>query len=157
MRNDVGVVEVTFAFGCAALAEGQELRQPAIGGAVFGKGEKARAVAQIEAAADDEAEPDLFCGVMGTYDAGEAVAVGDRDRLVTERGGGHHQLVRMRGTAQKREIGGDLQLRVKARHCEAPRGAAAISTRLLRCARNDISGKDAMDKPARRAVSAMQP
>ena len=38
--------------------------------------------------------------------------VGDRDRSMTESGCRHHQLVRMRSPAQKREIGGDLQLRV---------------------------------------------
>src|SRR5215472_3805660 len=74
--------------------------------------------------------------MMGTDDACEAVMVGDRDRLVAESGGGHHQLVGMRSPAQKREICGDLQLRVGHGR--------------------KTSGKDAMDKPARRAVMAMQ-
>ncbi len=112
MRDHIGVVEMAFAFGGAALAEGQQPREPAIGGAIRGVGEQARAVAQIETAADDEADPDLFGRMMRAHDAGKAVAVGDRDRPMTERGRGQHQLVRMRGAAQKREIGGDLQLRV---------------------------------------------
>ena len=112
MRDDIGVVEMAFALGRAALAEGQQPREPAIGGAIRGIGEEARAVAQIEAAADDEPDPDLFCRMMRAHDAGKAVAVGDRDRPMAERGRGQHQLVRMRGTAQKREIAGDLQLRV---------------------------------------------
>src|SRR4029077_3785201 len=80
--------------------------------AILRKGEGARAVAQIETAADDKAEPDLFCRMMRAHDAGEAVAVGDRDRCMTESSRGQHQLVRMRRTAQKREVGGDLQFRV---------------------------------------------
>ena len=109
MRDEIGVVEMAFALGRAALAEGQQPRQPAIGGAVRGIGEQARAVAQVEAAADDEPDPDLFRRMMRAHDAGQAVAVGDRDRLMAERGRGQHQLVRMRGAAQEREIGGDLQ------------------------------------------------
>src|SRR6516225_11282156 len=110
--HHIGIVEMAFAFGRTALAQGQQTRQAAIGGAVLGEGEKAGAVAQIEAAANDEAEPDLFCRVMGAHDTGKAVAVSDRDRRMTECRRGHHQLVRMRCTAQKREIGGDLKLRV---------------------------------------------
>ena len=34
---------------------------------------------EIEAAADDEADSDLLCRVMSAHNAGEAVAVGDRD------------------------------------------------------------------------------
>ena len=53
MRDHIGVVEMAFASGGAALAEGQQPREPAIGGAIRGVGEQARAVAQIEAAPDD--------------------------------------------------------------------------------------------------------
>ena len=56
VRDHIGVVEMAFALGRAALAEGQQPRQPAIGGAILGIGEQARAVAQIEAAPDDEAD-----------------------------------------------------------------------------------------------------
>ena len=82
---------------------------------------------EIEPAADDEADAGRLRRLMRAHDAGEAVAVGDRDRLVAERRRGRHQLVRMRGAAQEREIAGDLQLGVAGR-----------------------SGEDAMDKPARR-------
>src|SRR5215469_9069406 len=96
---------------------------------------------------------------MRADDASQAIAVGDRDRPMAECRRGQHQFVRMRSTAQKREIGGDLQLRViNGCHCEAPLGAEAISMGLLRCARNDSgsSGKDAMDKPARFVVTAVE-
>ena len=79
VRDDIGVVEMTFAFGRAALAEGQKSREPAIGGAIRGVGEKARAVAQIEAAPDDEANPNLLCRMMRAHDAGKAV---DRKSVV---------------------------------------------------------------------------
>src|SRR5262249_14928437 len=79
--------------------------------------------------------------------ASQAIAVGDRDRPMAECRRGQHQFVRMRSTAQKREIGGDLQLRViNGCHCEATLGAEAISTGLLRCARND--GVDGHCSPA---------
>ena len=108
MGDEIGVIEMAFAFWGAPLAEGQEPGQAAIGGAVFGEGEEARAVAQIEAAADHEADPDGLRCVVGAHDAGEAVPIGDRDRGVAERRRGHHQLVGMRGAAQEREIAGDL-------------------------------------------------
>ncbi len=110
MCHHIGVVETAFALGRAALARGQQPRQPAIGGAILGKDKQARAVAKIEPAADDETQPDLLRRLVRAHDAGEAVAVGDRDRAVAEGGGGHHQLGRMRRPAQKREIGGDLQI-----------------------------------------------
>ena len=113
MRNDVGIVETAFAFGRAALAEGQQPRQPAIGGAIGGVGEQARTVGEIEAAADDKPDADHFRRMMRAHDAGKAVAVGDRDRLMAERRGGQHQLVGMRRAAQEREITGDLQFRIR--------------------------------------------
>jgi len=100
MRDHIGVVEMACTLGGAALAEGQQPREPAIGGAIRRIGEQARAIAQIEAAPDDEADPDLFCRMMRAHNAGKAVAVGDRDRLMTERGRGQHQLVGMRGAMQ---------------------------------------------------------
>src|SRR5437763_15993465 len=77
VRQDIGVNEMAFAFWSAPLAEGQEPGQSAIGGAVFGESEEAGAVREIEAAADHEADPDGLRCVVGTHDAGEAVAIGD--------------------------------------------------------------------------------
>src|SRR5262249_19387493 len=116
---------MAFPFGGAAFAEGQQLREAAIGGAILGKSKQACTVAQIKAAPDDKTDPDLLCCMISADDAGEAVMVGDPDRLVAESGRGNHQLVRMRSPAQKREVGSDLQL------CIHQDGAG--------------SGKDAMD------------
>ena len=115
MRRHIGIVEPAFALGSPALAQGEQPRQPAIGVAILRKGEEARAVAEIEPAADDEADADLFRRLMRAHDAGEAVMVGDRDGTMAEGRRGHHQLGRMRRPAQKREIGGDLQLGVSRR------------------------------------------
>src|SRR5271154_4988475 len=89
MRDHVRIVEMAFAFGRAELARCQEPRQPAIRGAVLGKGEGARVLAKIEAAADDEADADFFRRLMRAHDPGKSVVVGYRDRLVTERRRGH--------------------------------------------------------------------
>ncbi len=110
MRCHIGVIEPAFALGGAALAESEQPGQPAIGGAILGKGEEARAVAEIEPAADHETDPDLLCRLVRAHDAGEAVPVGDRDGAMAEGRRAQHQLGRMRRPAQKREIGGDLQL-----------------------------------------------
>ena len=78
-------------------------------------GEQARIIGKIKAAADNKTDPDLLCRVMGAHNAGKAVAIGDRNRLMAERGRSQHQLVRMRGAAQEREVARDLQLRVAQR------------------------------------------
>src|SRR5690606_2091417 len=69
---------------------------------------------QVEAGADEEADSGLPGGEMAAHHAGEAVAVGDRDRRMAERGGRRRQLVGMRSAAQKAEVAGCLQLDVGA-------------------------------------------
>jgi hypothetical protein len=81
--DDIGIVEIAFALGSAALAEAQQPRQPAISGTDRGKGEQA-IVGEIESAADNEPDPDLFRRMIREHDAGEAVAVGNRDHLMAE-------------------------------------------------------------------------
>src|SRR3546814_2276556 len=48
-------------------------------------------------------------GDVGAHDAGQRVAVGDGDRRQPERGGPHHQLLRMRARPQEGEVAGDLE------------------------------------------------
>ena len=112
MGGEVGVVETAFALGRAAFTRCQKPRQPAVGGAVLGKGEQAHAVAKIEAAADDEADADFLRRLICPHDTGDAVMVGNRDRPVAECRRGHDQFGRVRRAAQEREIGRDLQFGV---------------------------------------------
>jgi len=129
MRRDIGVIEMAFAFWRAPFAKGKERRQPAIGGAILGIGEEAGAVAQIEAHADDEADANVLGRLMRADKAGDAVAVGDRDRREAKRRGPLDQFARMRAAAQEREIAGRLQLGVIPSGIE---GKAAIATGCLR-------------------------
>src|SRR6202041_2919486 len=50
--------------------------------------------------------------LMRADDPGDAITIGDRDRLETERGSLLHQLIRMRPAAQERKIAGRLQFGV---------------------------------------------
>jgi hypothetical protein len=129
MRRDIGVIEMAFAFWRAPFAKGKERRQPAIGGAILGIGEEAGAVAQIEAHADDEADANVLGRLMRADKAGDAVAVGNGDRLETKQSRLPDQLVGMRPAVQKREIAGRLQLGVIPSGIE---GKAAIATGCLR-------------------------
>src|SRR5215469_9789194 len=97
VSSHIGVVETAFALGGTTLAKRQQPGQPSIGGTILRIGEEAGAVGEVEAATDDEADSDLLCRVMRADNAGKAVAVGDRNCLVSKCGGGQHQLVRMRG------------------------------------------------------------
>ena len=109
------------AFGCPALAQRQQLRQASVGGAVGGKAQHAETVLEVEPAADHEPYPGMARHEMGAHDAGQAVAVGDRDGAVAEPGRGQGQLLRVRGAAQEAEITGDLKLDViGCRHGRVP-------------------------------------
>src|SRR5215472_8887277 len=63
---------------------GQHLVNGGLFGRDRGKVEPA-AVMLIEPAADGEPDADYFCGMMRTHNAGKAVAIRDRDRLIPER------------------------------------------------------------------------
>ncbi len=148
MGDDIGVVEMAFALGRAPLSQGQEARQAAISGAVLRVGEEAGAVGEIEPDADDEADIGNLCGVMGAHQAGDAVPIGDRDRLVAERRGGRDQFVGMRGAAQEREIAGDLQFGVARTRAGARDAAVAAENRRSRLAhRSGAPGADRAGEP----------
>ncbi len=116
MRRDIGVIELALALPGAPLADGEETREATIGGAIGGKTKQAGAVAEIEAAGGDEADADHLGRLVGAHDAGKRIAVGDGEGPMAERGGGHRQLLGMRGAAQEGEIAGDLQLGVAGAH-----------------------------------------
>ncbi len=122
MRHDIGIVEMAASLRRTLLADRQQARQPAIGRPVRRIAEQAPAVAQVEAAADDEADAGLLRRLMRAHHPGQRVAVGDGEGGVAERRGGHRQLLRMRAAAQEGEVAGDLQLGV-AGHRAARRRA----------------------------------
>jgi hypothetical protein len=101
VRCDIGIIEMAFALRRAPPAAGQQAREAAVGGTILRIGEQARAVAQIEADADDEPDTDGLRRLMRPHQPGDGVAVGDRDCRKAERRRGQHQFVRVRGAAQK--------------------------------------------------------
>ncbi len=122
VRDEIGVVEMAFAFrargacrGSKGGSAGHRRRGP--------RDRRAGSCRRADRAATPMTSrmPAALAACHGPHDAGDAVAVGDRDRGVAERRRGHHQLVGMRGAAQEREIAGDLQLGIagagaKTRH-----------------------------------------
>jgi hypothetical protein len=121
MGEHVGLRDVALPLGRAALAQCQQGGKPAIGGDICGQAQQAGPVGQIETRADDEAQiifvvPDL---APGPYDAGERVAVGQRDGAVAQLRRLADQLIGMRGPAQEAEIAGDLQFGVVGRGAPA--------------------------------------
>ena len=85
MGGDVVQIERAFPLLGAALAEGEQPAEPAIGSAVRGISEQARRIIEIEPRADDEFDADVLGGEMGADDAGKRVAVGDGDGFEPER------------------------------------------------------------------------
>ena len=71
-----------------------------------------QAVATAEFAADDELQRQLFRRRVGTNDTRDGAFVGEREPRVTELGRGAHELLRVRGAAQEREVAEAVQLRV---------------------------------------------
>ena len=139
------VVEKQNAFGllAAALADGEQSREAAPGGAVLRIGQNVgRAVGEDEPRADDELQlrmiglaliiqlPDLrielLGGRIGAHHARDAVAVRDADAGKAECRGLPHQVFRMRRAAQEREIGGDGELGISVRRIGLGRTISAF-------------------------------
>ena len=98
--------------GRPQLAVGQERAEPRIGRFVGGPAEQRGAADKVEPAADQEAQARFLGLLMRPDDAGEAVAVGEREAGETQGLGLYHQLLGMRGAPQEAEVRGDLQLGV---------------------------------------------
>ena len=98
------------ALGRQPLAVGEQRAEPGIGRLVGRPAQERGAVHQIEPAADQEAEAAGLGLRMRPHDAGQAVAVGERQAGEPQRLRLHDQLLRVRGAAQEAEIGGGLQL-----------------------------------------------
>jgi hypothetical protein len=100
---------MTFAFGGAAFAEGEELAEPGVRRAGAGVDEEFEAggLGEAEAAADEKGDV-AFLGLgVGADDPGERVGVGDCEGVIAEIRGALDELVGMTGAGEEGEVGGD--------------------------------------------------
>ena len=118
--EQVGEPDLALPLGGAAPADGQQPREPSVGGAVARQAEHAGRVGEVEPCADDQLHVDLPRGRVGAHHAGERVAVGHRDRVQAERGSRPHQLPGMRGAAEEGEVGRHLELGIGRGHANSP-------------------------------------
>jgi hypothetical protein len=95
--------EIAGALAGACLAERQQAAEPAVGGAVGRVDEHRQTVAQIQPAADDEAEADLASPLVRPRHAGERVVVGEAERRQAEQLRLREQFLDVRGAAEKRK------------------------------------------------------
>ena len=112
MSEQIVEVQDAPALGRPPLAEGEQRAQPRVGGPVGRPAQKRGAAGQVEPAADQEPNALGLRRLVRPYDAGQAVAVGDRDAGQAQLAGTRHQLLRVRGTAQEAEVGRGLELGV---------------------------------------------
>ena len=100
----------------AAVAEGEEPAQAAVGGPVHRVGHGLETFLGHEAHAGQEADAGLAGGGpplrlgMAPHHARQGVAVGDADGVEPELGGLSHHLAGMRGPAEEGEVRGDGEL-----------------------------------------------
>ena len=110
--GDVLPAEQALRLAAAPLAERQQAAEPAIGGPVGRVDQERGAVGQVEPAADDQPHARRLRRLVRADDAGEAVAVGDRQGLDAEHGRLGEQLLARAGAAQEREMRRALELGV---------------------------------------------
>jgi hypothetical protein len=97
------------------LADGQQPRQPRPGGAVLRPHQQRIAVHQVQPAARDQPHMGRLARQQRPHHAGNAVAVGDPQRIIAQVRRRREQLLTGRGAAQEGEVAGRLQLDVG--HC----------------------------------------
>ena len=97
---------------CAASAEGNDGAEIAVARAVFCQQNQFHAPGQNQFRADDQLESGLFRRHMRAHDTGDGTLVGDGQRRIAERLRLLDQLFRMRGAAQKAEVGDAVQFGV---------------------------------------------
>ena len=126
--DDLLEAEMALTLGGAPVALRQQAAQPAVRGPVGRVADRFEAVAGHETRADGQADAGFLGRRMRAHDARQRIAVGNADggQLQFRRLADH--LVRMRGPAQEREVGGSDQLG-KGGHANSPctnhRGGAA--------------------------------
>jgi len=102
--------EDTVAFPGLTIAFGQKLGEPSVCLAIFGKAEGLKTAGEYKPHTDNIVNAKFFSGNMAAYNACNAVSVGDRDSAITKLRCLCDQFVRMRCTAQEREVGRRSQL-----------------------------------------------
>ena len=112
MGGHVAPLQVAGALAGAALADAEQPAQARVGGAAGGVDQQRSAASEVEPAADDQAQLRLDGALVGARDAGEAVAVGDGERVVAEQLGLGEQLLDVRGAAEEGVVRGDLEFYV---------------------------------------------
>ncbi len=115
MPGHVGKIGGERAFVGPPAALGDQARQAAIRRAIGHPQHDRRRVAGRDFGADDQFQLDLFGGAVSPHDAGQAIAIGDRQRGIAQLGGAQHQLIGMRGPFQKRKVGFAMQLGIARR------------------------------------------
>ncbi len=108
--HQVGPIEPALRLAAALFAKREQPAQPRIGRAIGWINQHRHAIGEIEAAANDKPYPGVLRRHMGADNAGQAVAVGNRQLLDAEIRGLGEQLLAGTGPAQKTEMRGALQL-----------------------------------------------
>ena len=123
MREEIVEVQRAFAFFGAPLAEREQARELRPGGAVLRIGEYIGGrVGEDEPHAGGEAQPMFLRRLMRTHHARNRVAVGDAEAGQPQRFCLHHQLFRVGGPPQEREIGAGGEFSIGGQDAPRPGG-----------------------------------
>jgi hypothetical protein len=95
MGGNVVEGQPAFALGGGAAAEAEQPGQPAIRGAIGAPDQERRRIDRRELGADQQLDARIAGGDMGADHAGQAVAIGDRQRRVPQLGRPGDQLLRV--------------------------------------------------------------
>ena len=104
MLGDVVEAKPALAFGGAAAAEGDQPRQAAVGSAIGGPKHDRRGVVGRDFGAHDQFQALVLGGPVRPNHAGQAVAIGDRQRPIPQFGRAADELVGMRRPFEEREV-----------------------------------------------------
>src|ERR1019366_2829012 len=103
ISDNIRPIETALRLAAALFAKRQQPAEPRVSRTVGGIGEDRHAMGEIEVAAGDQAHARGLGGLMSADDAGEAVAVGDRQCLDAELCGLVEQFFTGTRTAQERK------------------------------------------------------
>ncbi len=92
------------------LARRQQCAQPAISGAILGVSQEGHILDCLYAATDHRGQLRGLRFDMQPDHAGHAVGIGNANRIIAQRPRGHHQIDRIRCTAQEREAAHQAKL-----------------------------------------------